>query len=293
MNPDYPYTRFAPSPTGYLHRGHILSALWVYACAKKFGYKVRLRIEDHDKSRARPEYIDSIREDLEWLGFSWDAESIQSSHEERFEKALELLKEKGLVYSCNCSRKFTFENNPVNGEGEIIYQGLCRERNLPFSRENAIRFKISDKTVEWDDLRLGHFAERPAEQCGDFALRDRTGLWTYQFAVAVDDFEEKVGLVVRGEDLRNSTARQIELSEALGRAQRPLFLHHPLITDTTGKKLSKRKKSTSIRGEKQTGKKAEEIIGEVCFEAGISKKQEQLSINNAISLLVTQLTPKF
>lgn len=293
MNPDFPYTRFAPSPTGYLHRGHILSALWVYACAKKFGYKVRLRIEDHDKSRARPEYIDSIREDLEWLGFTWDAESIQSSHEERFEKALELLKEKGLVYSCNCSRKFTFENNPVNGEGEIIYQGHCRERNLPFSNESAIRFRISGKAVEWDDLRLGHFSEKPVEQCGDFAIKDRTGLWTYQFAVTVDDFEEKVGLVVRGEDLRNSTARQIELSEALGRAQRPLFLHHPLVMDTTGKKLSKRKESTSIRGEKQTGKKAEEIIGEVCFEAGISKKQEQLSINNAISLLATQLTPEF
>ena len=83
MNP-FPFTRFAPSPTGYLHRGHVLSALFVYAAAEHFGYPIRLRIEDHDKSRARQAYIDAIREDLEWLGFSWEAESIQSANENRY-----------------------------------------------------------------------------------------------------------------------------------------------------------------------------------------------------------------
>ncbi|MCR5028785.1 MAG: hypothetical protein K6A31_05960 [Fibrobacter sp.] len=289
MNSEYPFTRFAPSPTGYLHRGHILSALCVYAAAEKYGYRVRLRIEDHDQSRARQAYIDAIREDLEWLGFTWEAESIQSANTERYERLLEKLRSKDLIYACNCSRKFTFETNPTNSDGEIIYQGHCQNLGLPFTKDHAIRFKTPNASVEWEDLLLGKFIENPKELCGDFALKDRIGQWTYQFAVVADDFEEGVGLVVRGEDLKHSTSRQIVLAQALGRNTPPLFLHHPLIIDPTGKKLSKREHAASIRGERDAGKSAEALLGEVCAKAGLIATPRLLSVKDSIQLVKNRL----
>ena len=291
MNP-FPFTRFAPSPTGYLHRGHVLSALFVYAAAEHFGYPIRLRIEDHDKSRARQAYIDAIREDLEWLGFSWEAESIQSANENRYLRFFQKLKEENRIYACDCSRKFTFETNPTNSEGEAIYQGHCRHLDLPFTEKNAVRFKTPNATIEWNDLRLGKFFENPAEQCGDFAIKDRAGQWTYQFAVVADDLEEGIGLVVRGEDLRASTARQIALSQALGRKTPPLFLHHPLICAESGKKLSKREHAASIRGERELGISPEKLLVEVCVQVGLLSSFRLLSVNESILLAKKHLFSK-
>ena len=118
--------RFAPSPTGYLHEGHLLSALYVWAAAKKWDLKIHLRIEDHDQSRARPAYIAGIREDLAWLGFKYDSESIQSSRGPIYEAALQKLVAKSLVYPCYCSRKQLLAENPQSETGEIIYQGKCK-----------------------------------------------------------------------------------------------------------------------------------------------------------------------
>ena len=118
--------RFAPSPTGYLHEGHLLSALYVWAAAKKWDLKIHLRIEDHDQSRARPAYIAGIREDLAWLGFKYDSESIQSARGPIYEAALQKLVAKSLVYPCYCSRKQLLAENPQSETGEIIYQGKCK-----------------------------------------------------------------------------------------------------------------------------------------------------------------------
>ncbi len=286
------FTRFAPSPTGFLHRGHVLSALFVYAAAEKLGYRIRLRIEDHDRSRARPAYIDAIREDLEWLGFVWEAESIQSQNGTRYEKFFERLKSKSLLYACDCSRKFTNETNPTNPNGEAIYRGHCRNRGLPFAKGFAVRFKTPNETIEWEDLLLGKFRENPSEQCGDFPVRDRLGQWTYQFAVVADDFEESIGLVVRGKDLLDSTARQIALAKALGRTSPPLFLHHPLLLSATGKKLSKREHAASIRGERDAGIAPEKLLGEVCHEAGLLPKPNDISVLEAIQIAKKFLFPK-
>ena len=117
--------RFAPSPTGYLHEGHLLSALYVWAASRKWDLKVHLRIEDHDQSRARPAYIEGIREDLAWLGFRYDSESIQSARTALYEAALKRLEDKSLVYPCFCSRKQLQEENPRSETGEIVYQGKC------------------------------------------------------------------------------------------------------------------------------------------------------------------------
>ena len=286
--------RFAPSPTGYLHEGHLLSALYVWAAAAKWGLKVHLRIEDHDQSRARPAYIEGIREDLAWLGFRYDSESIQSKRSAIYEAALQKLEAKSLVYPCYCSRKQLQDENPKSETGEIIYQGKCFFRRQPYktSDESAphnLRFIVSDKVIYWHDLRLGDFHENPKLQCGDFPIRDREGQWTYQFAVCVDDIDENITHIVRGEDIRSSTARQIALMEALGRTERPVYLHHPLIVDENNKKLSKRELAHSIRQDKEAGISPEILLGRVCHKAHLAVSDAPISLQEAIALVAHTL----
>ena len=152
-----------------------------------------------------------------------------------------------------------------------------------------LRVVIPDKVIKWHDLRLGDFAENPKLQCGDFPIRDRDGQWTYQFAVCVDDIDEGITHVVRGEDLRNSTARQIALMELLGRSTPPFYLHHGLITDPTGKKLSKREKAHSLRQDRDSGVSAEELLGRVCFKGGLVPSPAPLSLEQALSAALALL----
>lgn len=284
--------RFAPSPTGYLHEGHLLSALYVWAASHKWNLQVHLRIEDHDRGRARDEYIRSIYEDLAWFGFRWDSQSIQSERESVYRRALESLESRGLVYPCFCSRKQLEEENPKSETGEIVYRGKClvrREMDAETGMPHNLRVVIPDKVIKWHDLRLGDFAENPKLQCGDFPIRDRDGQWTYQFAVCVDDIDEGITHVVRGEDLRNSTARQIALMELLGRSTPPFYLHHGLITDPTGKKLSKREKAHSLRQDRDSGVTAEELLGRVCFKGGLVPSPAPLSLEQALSAALALL----
>lgn len=276
------FTRFAPSPTGYLHRGHLLSALFVFAAADYFGCRVRLRIEDHDQSRARQEYIESIPVDLARFGFHFESISLQSNRYALYEKYAKKLKEALFLYPCTCSRKKLFAENPVNEDGEIIYGGCCEHRKEFSEGPFALRFKVPNKNILWNDLLLGSFQENPKLQCGDFAIQDRLGQWTYQFAVCVDDLEENIGLIVRGEDLRSSTARQIALSQALGRKKEPLYLHHPLLFEKEGKKLSKRQQSQSLRAELEQGMDEMDLLGSVCFEARVIQENRRVSLEEAI-----------
>lgn len=291
--------RFAPSPTGFLHEGHLLSALYVWAAAKKWDLKIHLRIEDHDQGRARKEYIDGIREDLAWLGFKYDSESIQSSHFDFFQKVLDKLTAKGFVYPCTCSRKQLQSENPISETGEVIYQGKCRTQTAPCSEPHSLRIVIPDKVINWHDERLGNFSENPQKQCGDFPIRDRDGFWTYQFAVCVDDLTEGISHIVRGEDIRNSTARQIALSQLISDAcqgnlpipayTRPLYLHHPLIVDSSGKKLSKREHAYSLRQDKDAGKTAQEILGQILYKAGFLGNNTPTALDQAIAIVAESL----
>ena len=291
--------RFAPSPTGFLHEGHLLSALYVWAAAKKWNLKIHLRIEDHDQGRARKEYIDSIYEDLAWLGFRYDSKSIQSNHFDFFQSILEKLDKKGLVYPCTCSRKQLIAENPRSETGEVIYQGKCRTQPRSCSEPHSLRIEISDKVINWHDERLGDFSERPKFQCGDFPIRDRDGFWTYQFAVCIDDIAQGITHIVRGEDILPSTARQILLSEMISDAydaskilpayRRPLYLHHPLIVDSTGKKLSKREHAHSIRQDKDQGVSPEQLLGRVLYKAKILSEDTPISLENAIALVAEKL----
>lgn len=306
--------RFAPSPTGYLHEGHLLSALYVWAAAKKWGLHIHLRIEDHDRGRARKAYIDGIREDLEWLGFEHHSESIQSERNSLYQEVLDQLIANKLIYPCYCSRKQLLAENPRSETGEVIYQGKCRlaeslkdkgERENGNEAPHSLRVAIPDKVINWTDLRLGHFSENPKMQCGDFPIRDRDGFWTYQFAVCVDDLEQGITHIVRGEDIRNSTARQIALSELISGIcaghtfsngykgikayNRPVYLHHGLIVDQSGKKLSKRELAHSIRQDKEEGISPETLIGRVLFKAQIRPTDSPADLNEALDQIIPLL----
>ncbi|MEO8500225.1 MAG: tRNA glutamyl-Q(34) synthetase GluQRS [Vicinamibacteria bacterium] len=265
-------TRFAPSPTGFLHLGHVASAIAVWGVARAFSGRVLLRIEDHDRTRSRPEFERAILQDLEWLGLRPDEPlSRQSERVQKYEAALDRLSKRGLVYACGCSRK-TIEAAAARAlEGERRYPGTCRDAAVDGLREKARRVRLSRDVITFRDLRLGLVEQIPADQAGDTLARDRHGHWTYQFAVAVDDLEQGVDLVIRGEDLLTSTGRQIQLTRLLGREKPSLFLHHPLITHPDGAKLSKSNRDTGIRDLRAAGWSAERVLGRAAASLGLGK----------------------
>ena len=251
-----PVTRFAPAPTGWLHLGHVVNALHVWGIARERGGRVILRLEDHDRTRCRDEYADAILEDLEWLGFVPDSIAPrQSSHErtDRYEAALETLRADGRVYACDCSRRDIAMDVPDRFGEEMRYPGRCRARGLSLDSTPARRIRMDGGAETFIDERLGEQRQSPADQCGDFLIRDRAGNWTYQFAVVVDDLDQGVNLVIRGEDLLSSTGRQIRLARLLGRSTPPAFHHHALVRNPDGSKLSKSAGDTSIRELRQKG----------------------------------------
>ena len=157
------------------------------------------------------------------------------------------------------------------------------------SAPHNLRFIVPNKFIDWHDLRLGDFHENPKLQCGDFPIRDRDNQWTYQFAVCVDDIDEGITHIVRGEDIRNSTARQIALMEALGRKERPVYLHHPLIVDANNKKLSKRELAHSLRQDKEAGISPETLFGRVCYKAHLTENDAPRSLIDTISIIMEHL----
>lgn len=257
-------TRFAPSPTGYLHLGHVVNAIYVWGVAGRRGGQVRLRIEDHDRIRSRPEFERALLEDLDWLGFVADEgrEPLdrQSDRLDAYETALRQLARTAHVYACSCSRK------EIGGEH---YAGRCRDRGLPITTATGVRVRLDPGIEHVDDLLLGPIDQDPSLQCGDLLLRDRDGHWTYQFAVTVDDVQQGVTTVIRGADLLASTGRQIRLAKLLGRATPAQYLHHPLIANARGEKLSKAARDTGIRELRARGVSPEDVIGRAAAAVGL------------------------
>ena len=296
-------TRFAPSLTGYLHLGHVLHMLYVWGIARAQGGKVISRIEDHDLSRNRPEYEPAILTDMQWLGFVPDlgisatdapkpSPYRQSDCAPRYEEALRFLAEKGLVYGCECSRKEILAKQP-EGREEPCYPGTCAKKNLSLEG-HTVRVRVPAGEVAFRDLARGECHQTPAIQCGDFSLRDRNGQWAYQFCCVCDDIHHGVNLVVRGEDILSSTARQIQLFLALEH-EPPNYFHHGLLCDADGQKLSKRQRSESITQLCEDGVSAEEIIGRAAFAGGLVSESvpmsaESISENVAVLLRSTSRT---
>lgn len=254
-------TRYAPSPTGYLHLGHVLNALWTWEVARAWGGRVVLRIEDHDRTRCRPEFTEAIREDLAWLGFVPDeVVPNQSERAGRYKEVLAGLHRRGLAYVCACSRKDIAEVAGDVFNEETHYPGTCRALGLEPGPGRGWRVRMEPGTERFDDLVHGAVAQNPSAQCGDLLVRDRLGNWTYQFAVTVDDLDQGIDLVVRGDDILASTGRQLRLARLLGRERMPLFLHHPLIVKPGGAKLSKASGDTGVRELRAAGMTAADVL---------------------------------
>ncbi len=279
-------TRFAPAPTGYLHLGHLVNAVCVWGVARAHGGEVLLRIEDHDRTRCRPEFEAALLDDLEWLGFVPDVHPVssfrlapggsasphparQSDQELRYVAALERLAQRGLVYPCACTRRDIVRLVPREPGEEARYPGTCRDLAIDPAGHFARRVRLPDVAVSFDDLRLGAVTQHPAQQCGDLLVRDRHAQWTYQFAVVVDDLTHDIDVVIRGEDLLASTGRQWVLASLLGRTAAPLTLHHALLVHPDGSKLSKANRDTSLRELRAAGWSAERLIGEAAHRAGL------------------------
>jgi glutamyl-tRNA synthetase/glutamyl-Q tRNA(Asp) synthetase len=275
-------TRFAPSPTGYLHRGHVLNAIMVWGVARLYGGKIMLRVEDHDRERCRPEYETALLEDLQWLGLEWDEFSRQSDREEIYLEMLDALRMTEHVYHCQCSRKDILENSMQPG-GELWYPGTCDNLDLD-EKDNGVRVVLPTYSTGFDDSILGEQIQTPALQCGDILLRDRKGNWTYHFACVVDDFLQKINLVIRGEDLLESTGRQMMLHTMLANPNSPKYLHHPLIFEKNGVKMSKRDFSMSIREERSKGINREKLFGEVLYSAGILPAYRPVAVGELLQI---------
>ncbi|HEY3165049.1 MAG TPA: glutamate--tRNA ligase family protein [Candidatus Limnocylindrales bacterium] len=257
-------TRFAPAPTGFLHLGHVANALWVWGAARLAGAAVLFRIEDHDRQRSRAVFADAIVEDLEWLGFAADAGPVRQSEPDAvaaYEEALARLTDEGLVYRCACTRSTFAAWAREHGRAwsGVGCPGACRNRALPGDAATSLRAALGAGTESFDDLLLGSQSGDPSAT-GDLVVRDREANWTYAFAVVVDDLRQGVDLVVRGEDLRSETARQIRLARLLGRPVPPNFLHHPLIHKASGEKLSKSDGDTGVRELRAAGRSAAYVL---------------------------------
>jgi glutamyl-Q tRNA(Asp) synthetase len=283
--PERPVTRFAPSPTGYLHLGHVANAVWTWGVARAAGGRVLLRIEDHDRGRSRPEYERALIEDLAWLGLRADVTRPlrQSDHDAAYRRATLTLTRRAPVYACRCSRAEIARQLADVGDGvgegvELRYPGTCRELLLPATEGLGIRVNLGPDTVLFRDIRLGEQRQHPESQCGDLLIRDATGNWTYQLCVTVDDARQGVNLVVRGEDLLPSTGRQILLARLLGRETPPAFLHHPLIMAPEGGKLSKRSHATAVRELRAAGQTPEQVLGEAAFRTGLLAEPRPVTV---------------
>jgi glutamyl-tRNA synthetase/glutamyl-Q tRNA(Asp) synthetase len=265
---DSPVTRFAPSPTGYLHLGHVVNAIYVWGIARALGGRVLLRVEDHDRIRGRSIFESALLEDLDWLGFVADEGRTpvrrQSDDLPAYARALDDLRETHHVYACDCSRK------EIGGER---YSGRCRTRALDETPGRGVRVEIHEGAETFDDGLRGRVTQVPAHDFGDLLLRDRDGNWTYQFAVTVDDIRDNVTLVIRGADLLSSTGRQIRLARMLGRADPPSFLHHPLILGSSGEKLSKSNHDTGVRELRAGGVAPRDVIGRAASAVGLVPSQ--------------------
>ena len=268
-------TRFAPSPTGYLHLGHAYSALFAWRAAREAGGSFLLRIEDIDTTRCRPEFTASIVEDLAWLGLAWDGEvRKQSEHFADYRGALEKLEARGLIYPCFCTRadiaaEIARAGGAPQGEEGPLYPGTCRalspaerERRVAAGESYALRLDVARAAEQtgplvWEEDERGRVAAQP-ELLGDVVLARKDVPTSYHLAVTVDDALQGVTLVTRGEDLRAATHIHRLLQALLGLPV-PRYRFHKLLTDASGKRLAKRDKALTLRALREAGRTPDEV----------------------------------
>ncbi len=232
--------RFAPSPTGPLHFWTLVAALGSYLLAKSNNGRWLLRVEDLDPPRVVPGSADAMLALLDHLGFEWDGAIVyQSQRSERYRQVIDELRQQGLIFACNCTRREIVASAPQMSEEGVVYPGTCRSGLRGNRSEYALRLRVCDETLSYSDGICGEQCQNLEKEVGDFVLLRSDGLFAYQLAVVVDDIDGGVNQVVRGADLLSSTPRQIYLYRCLNKTI-PAYYHLPLACSENGKKLSKR-----------------------------------------------------
>ncbi len=257
-------TRFAPSPTGRLHRGHAFSALTGWRLAQAAGGRFLVRIEDIDVGRCRPEYEAAIFDDLAWLGIGWETPVMrQSARAAAYADALQRLKRLEVIYSCHCSRADIAAAAAAPHGSAPIYPGTCRAKGLDDTGNSALRIDVERALkltgpLEWHDKTAGPVAANPILQ-GDFVVARRDLGTAYALAVVIDDAAQGITDVVRGADLFDATHGQRLLQALLG-LPTPHYHHHKLITDAAGKRLAKRDGGETLAGLRAAGVSAKAVM---------------------------------
>lgn len=298
-----PRGRYAPSPTGMIHVGNACTALAAWLSVRSRGGAFVWRLEDIDGPRVVPGMAEAQIEDLAWLGLDWDegpdmggphAPYVQSQRSAFYEDALRRLADAGRLFPCRLSRKDlqAMASAPHGGE-EAPYPSSLRPNILDpdwFPRlcadakpDAAIRFRVEDRPVTFDDRVYGPITERVDLAVGDFVLKRRDGLYAYQLAVVVDDLAMGIDDVVRGADLLASTARQIQLIEALGGTP-PMYAHVPLVVNAGREKLSKRDQGLTLRSLRDAGVSPEAVTGYLAFSLGLLDRPEPCRPGDLIRL---------
>lgn len=294
--------RFAPSPTGRMHLGNIYSALLSWLSVRSQGGAWVLRMEDIDPQRSRREYAEQIKDDLRWLGLTWEEEYTQSKRFDIYEQYLAQLHDLGLTYPCYCTRADIMATQaPHESDGRIVYAGTCRPPSLQthqtpqtspphtFSRLPSTRLFVPNEEISFTDAHYGFHSVNLATHCGDFILRRADGAWAYQLAVVVDDALMGITEVVRGRDLLLSAPQQIYLYRLLD-FPTPTFCHLPLLCNQAGQRLCKRDKSLDL-GELRKHHSAEEVLGFLAHLANLTPTSAPISAQELIPLFSWQKVP--
>lgn len=285
-------TRLAPSPTGALHLGNALTFVTNWALARRLGWRIVLRIEDLDGPRIKQGSDEMAIELLQWLGIDWDEGPIyQSADLSPYRDALTSLAQRGLIYPCTATRKQIEAalSAPNEGEHELRYPGIHRPKSgryafsidtPPLLEEDNTAWRLiapDQEVVFHDRVAKRDHAINVQAQVGDFVVATKAGLPAYQLAVVVDDARHGVSDVVRGNDLIDSTARQIMLYERLDLNPLPTYWHLPLVYGPDGRRLAKRHGDSRLSTFKDAGVSPERVIGLLAFWAGLASQPEPMN----------------
>ena len=276
-------SRFAPSPTGYLHIGGARTALFAWLWAKKTSSKFVLRIEDTDKERSTQASVDAILDGMEWLGLDYDEGPIyQSDRTERYQEVINELLSNGKAYYCDCSKDRLEEmrENQIANKEKPKYDGCCRKKAL---KEGVIRFlNPNEGSVVFDDFVKGEVSISNSE-LDDLVISRSDGSPTYNLTVVVDDHDMEIDCVIRGDDHINNTPKQINLYKAMGWPL-PDFAHVPMILGTDGSRLSKRHGALNLLSYRDEGFLPEALLNYIVRLGWSSGDQEIFSVKEMIDL---------
>ena len=273
--------RFAPTPSGRMHLGNLFSALLAWLSVRSRNGVMVLRMEDLDTQRTSAEFARTLRDDLRWLGLDWDQETPPQSQRSRvYDRYFEMLRDKGLLYPCYCTRSQLHSvNAPHLSDGTYVYPGTCRNltpaQRAAFDRPPAWRVRVPDRLWQFTDLVQGPYAMNLATDCGDMVVRRADGVYVYQLAVTVDDAEAGVTEVARGMDLLSSAPRQMYLQELLG-FPHPAYAHVPMLLAPDGRRLSKRDRDLDL-GLLRQHLRPGQVLGALAHAAGLLEKPEPVS----------------